>query len=153
MGMKLSIGNAAKELGVHPETPRRWEKQGKIIVERTPTGFRRDDLAQLHGLGLHKVPSARVTLLYARVSSHDPKDDLARQVALLESFAAANGWSYEVVQDLGSGLNYHKKGLRQLLRHICSGKVDRLVLTHKDRLLRFGSELVSSRSASSSEPK
>ena len=67
---------------------------------------------------------------------------MARQVARLESFAAANGWTYEVLQDLGSGLNHHKKGLRLLIRRICSGEVGRLVLTHKDRLLRFGSELV-----------
>ena len=58
------------------------------------------------------------------------------------SFAAANGWTYEVLQDLGSGLNYHNKGLRQLIHRICSGEVGRLVLTHKDRLLRLGSELV-----------
>jgi predicted site-specific integrase-resolvase len=140
--MKVSIGKAAKELGVHPETLRRWEKQGKIVVERTPTGFRRYDLAKLRGLAPHKAPSTRTTLLYARVSSHDQKDDLARQVVLLESFAAANGWTYEVLQDLGSGLNYHQKGLRQLIRRICSDEVGRLVLTHKDRLLRFGSELV-----------
>ena len=111
-------------------------------MERTPTGFRRYDLAKPRGLAPHQAPSARTTLLYARVSSHDQKDDLARQAALLESFAAANGWTYEVLQDLGSGRNCHKKGLRQLIRRTCSGEVGRLVLTHKDRLLRFGSELV-----------
>ena len=111
-------------------------------MERTPTGFRRYDLAKLRGLAPHRAPSARTTLLYARVSSHDQKDDLARQAALLESFAAANGWTYEVLQDLGSGLNYHKMGLRQLIGRICSGEVSRLVLTHKDRLPRLGSELV-----------
>ena len=141
--MRVGIGKAAEELGVHPDTLRRWEKQGKIEVERTPSGRRRYDLAKLRGLAPHRAPSARQTLLYARVFSHDQKSDLVRQVALLESFAAANGWTYEVLQDLGSGLNYHKKGLRLLLRRICSGEVGRLVLTHKDRLLRFGSELIS----------
>ncbi len=90
-------------------------------MEWTPTGFRRYDLAKLRGLAPHKVLSNRTTLLYARVSSHDQKDDLARQVALLESFAATNGWTYEVLQDVGSGLSYHKKGLRQLICRICSG--------------------------------
>ncbi len=80
-------------------------------MDRTPTGFCRYDLAQLHGLGPHKAPSARVILLGARASSHDQKDALARQVASLRSFAVANGWTYEVRQDLGSGRNYHKKGL------------------------------------------
>jgi predicted site-specific integrase-resolvase len=60
----------------------------------------------------------------------------------LESYCAANGWTYEVIQDLGSGLNYNKKGLQQLIQRICFGQVERLVLTHKDRLLRFGSELI-----------
>ncbi len=76
------------------------------------------------------------------MSSYDEKEDLVRQVALLESFCAANGWTFETLQDLGSGLNYHKKGLRTLIRRICSGEIGRLVITHKDRLLRFGSELV-----------
>ncbi|CAG4916691.1 unnamed protein product, partial [Acidithrix sp. C25] len=76
------------------------------------------------------------------VSTNAQKDDLVRQVALLESYCAANGWSYEVISDVGSGLNYHKRGLKVLISWICSGEVGRLVLSHKDRLLRFGSELV-----------
>ncbi len=89
-----------------------------------------------------KNECARPTIAYARVYSYDQESDLVRQVALLESFCAANGWTYEVVQDLGSGLNYHKKGLRLLIKRICQGEIERLVITHKDRLLRFGSELV-----------
>jgi putative resolvase len=141
-GMKVSIGQAAKELGVSRVTLRRWEAAGKIQVERTPKGHRRYDLSSLHGVTPRPPVSGRPTLAYARVSSHDQKGDLVRQVALLESFCAANGWIYEVIQDLGSGVNYQKKGLQQLLKRICSGQVGRLVLTHKDRLLRFGSELV-----------
>jgi predicted site-specific integrase-resolvase len=76
------------------------------------------------------------------VSTNAQKDDLVRQVALLESYCAANGWSYEIISDVGSGLNYHKRGLKVLISWICSGEVGRLVLSHKDRLLRFGSELV-----------
>jgi predicted site-specific integrase-resolvase len=89
-------------------------------------------------------PQDRITIAYARVSSHDQKADLDRQVALLEAFCAANGWRYEVIRDLGSGLNYHKRGLRELIRRICTGQVGRLVIAHKDHLLRFGSEPVSS---------
>lgn len=57
-------------------------------------------------------------------------------------FCSANGWTFEILSDLGSGMNYHKRGLRTLLERIVAGDVDRLVLTHKDRLLRFGAELV-----------
>ena len=140
--MKVGIGQAAKELGVSRETLRRWEAAGKIQVERTPKGHRRYELSKLHGIAPRPPLANRPTLAYARVSSQDQKEDLIRQVALLESYCAANGWTYEVIQDLGSGLNYNKKGLRQLIQRICYGQVGRLVLTHKDRLLRFGSELV-----------
>lgn len=140
--MKVSIGQAAKELGVTRTTLRRWEAAGKIEVDRTPQGHRRYDLSKLYGIKPRPAISSRPTLAYARVSSYDQKEDLVRQVALLESFCAANGWSYEVIQDLGSGLNYNKKGLQELIQRLCTGGVGRLVLTHKDRLLRFGSELI-----------
>jgi excisionase family DNA binding protein len=140
--MRVTISKAAKELGVSIDTLRRWEAAGKIEVERTPGGHRRYDLAKLRGVVPRTAPSERVTLAYARVSSQDQQDDLVTQVALLESFCAANGWQYEGVQDLGSGMNYQKRGLRQLIKRICAGDLERLVLTHTDRLLRFGSELV-----------
>lgn len=140
--MKVRISQAAQELGVSVDTLRRWEAAGKIEAERTPGGHRRYDLAQLRGIVPRQAPSRRLSLAYARVSSHDQKSDLVTQVALLESFCSANGWTYEVLQDLGSGLNYQKRGLRQLIKRICAGVVGRLVLTHKDRLLRFGSELI-----------
>ena len=104
-----------------PETLRRWEAQGKIEVERTPKGHRRYD----SGCTTSATPPRpqRPTLAYARVSSHDQKEDLGRQVALLESFCAANGWTYAVIEDLGSGLNYHKRGLRQLIRRLCAARL------------------------------
>ena len=143
MGQLVPIGVAAKELGVHPDTLRRWEVEGRIEApERTAGGRRRYDLAKLHHLAPRTSISARSTIAYARVSSNGQKDDLVRQVALLESFCATNGWAYEVISDVGSGLNYHKRGLKTLVSRICSGEVERLVLSHKDRLLRFGSELV-----------
>jgi putative resolvase len=140
--MKASIGKIAKELGVSRDTLRRWEAKGKIIVERTPRGHRRYDLAKILGLLPRGQSLQKNTVAYARVSSHDQKEDLIRQANVLESFCASNGWTYEIIQDLGSGLNYQKRGLRKLIQSICSGKIDRLVLTHKDRLLRFGAELI-----------
>lgn len=140
--MKINIGQAAKELGVTRESLRRWEREGKIVVERTPKGHRRYDLIKLRGLIPQKKFCEKRTIGYARVSSHDQKNDLVRQISLLESFCTSNGWSYEILQDLGSGLNYSKKGLKKLIKEICSGGVGRLVITHKDRLLRFGSELI-----------
>ena len=140
--MKISIGKAAKELGVSNRTLRRWEKAGKITAERTPKGHRRYELSQLLGRASRKIVDEKQTIAYARVSSHDQKEDLKRQAAVLEAYCAAYGWKYEIIQDLGSGLNYSKKGLRRLIKEICSRSVDRLVITHKDRLLRFGAELI-----------
>ena len=143
----ISIGEASKILGVTRKTIREWEKQGKIKVERTPNGhrrFSRDEILRLSSFGRSFSGSKenKQTIAYARVSSNDQKDDLKRQVELLESYCATNGWTYSVIQDLGSGINYDKRGLKNLIKEICAGNVDRLVLTHKDRLLRFGSEII-----------
>jgi len=73
--------------------------------ERTAEGQRRYDLAKLGGLAPHKAASPPTTIAYARVSTNGQKDDLARQVGLLEHFCAAQGWTYEVITDVGSGLN------------------------------------------------
>lgn len=141
---KLTTKEASEVLGIHPQTLRRWEREGRIEPEHTPGGHRRYDIVQLRRCMGHEDPSKdnRVTIGYARVSSHDQKEDLDRQIHVLESFCAANGWTHEIIRDLGSGLNYDKKGLKQLLKRICAGNVDRLVIAHKDRLLRFGAELV-----------
>ena len=64
------------------------------------------------------------------------------QAVALEMYCAAHGWSYRVIRDLGSGMNYRKKGLRELLELISNREIGRLVIMHKDRLLRFGAELV-----------
>ena len=140
--MRISIGKAAKILGVSKDTLRRWEAQGKISPIRTVKGHRRYDEAKIRGITSRKVPSKKLTIVYARVSSHDQKKDLIRQIELLEAYSVAQGWTYEVIQDLGSGLNYNKKGLKNLIKKICSNTIERVVLTHKDRLLRFGSEIV-----------
>ena len=140
----VSIQEAAEFLGVAAQTLRRWEHEGKLVPdERTPGGRRRYDLARLRPDLFHKAETAnRKTIAYARVSSHDQKDDLERQKQVLELYCARQGWTYEVVADLGSGMNYHKKGLKRLLEAVLAGNIGRLVLTHKDRLLRFGAELV-----------
>ena len=132
-------------LGVSYSTLRRWDAEGKLVAERTPAGRRRykvSDVATFNPLGIRADALTRKTIAYARVSSHDQRADLARQVKVLEMYCAAHGWEHEIVQDLGSGMNYRKKGLSSLLEQIIDDQVGRVVLTHKDRLLRFGAELV-----------
>lgn len=142
MDRYIGIGQAAKVLGVSISTLRRWEAEGRIKPSRTEGGTRRYDLAILRPELAHAAPSDRRTIAYARVSSHDQKADLERQKQVLELYCAKQGWTYEIVSDLGSGMNYRKKGLQRLLDDIINGSVGRLVITHKDRLLRFGAELV-----------
>ena len=143
MSKLLSTKQAANQLGVSVSTLRRWDETGVLVAQRTPKGHRRYDLSKINpNLTRNKVEQQRKTIAYACVSSHDQKPDLQRQIEMLELYCSAQGWSFEVISDLGSGMNYHKKGLKRLLDDILDNKIDRLVLTHKDRLLRFGAELV-----------
>jgi putative resolvase len=136
------IGQAASLLGVSTSTLRRWEREGKLIPQRTEGDHRLYRLSQFKTSKQTQSVRERKTIAYARVSSHDQKTDLERQKKVLEMYCASHGWTYELVSDLGSGMNYYKKGLKKLLDAILNGNVGRLVLTHKDRLLRFGAELV-----------
>lgn len=135
----VKIGEAAKILGTCVNTLRRWETSGELVPTRkTQGGTRYYSVAELMNVGEIDAP----TVCYARVSSHDQKEDLQRQQEMLETYCAAKGWRTEVIADLGSGMNYRKKGLNKLLEMILKKSVKRLVITHKDRLLRFGAELV-----------
>ena len=135
----IKIGAAAKMLGVTIQTMRKWEATGELLPTRkTAGGTRYYSLSDLYGSRSSETP----TLCYARVSSRDQKADLDRQQLVLETYCAAKGWNTEIIKDLGSGMNYRKKGLRLLLDKILQRKIKRLVITHKDRLLRFGAELI-----------
>ena len=138
----FSIGEASKALGVSITTLRRWEAEGRLIPEHTVGKHRRYDLAKLKPELYRSCTEKKQTLAYARVSSHDQKEDLERQKQVLELYCAQQGWTFKLISDLGSGMNYYKKGLKHLLNEILADHVSRLVITHKDRLLRFGAELV-----------
>ena len=135
MSKLYSISQAAQQLGVAVSTLRRWEYEGKLTPQRTRGNQRRYSAEQLMGMG-RKLPSQseRVTLAYARVSSADQKQDLERQKTVLEMYCAAQGWTFELISDLGSGMNYRKKGLQSLLEKLLNGKIERLVITNNDVL-------------------
>jgi len=138
MNKLVPIGTAAKTLGVSTSTLRRWEAAGRLMPTRTEGGQLRYDVATLLPGVEQPAQASRKTLAYARVSSHDQQTDLERQKQVLELYCASHGWTFEVVSYLGSGMNYHKRGLKHLLDDILEGKLGRLVLTHQDRLLGFG---------------
>ena len=144
--MYLSIGQASRYLNVSISTLRRWEKAQKLVPSFKTSGqHRRYSLMELKIITNDSKTAAdnqrKKVVAYARVSSHDQKEDLNRQVLRLKSYLKSES-KYEVIDDLGSGLNYKKKGLNKLLKLILSGGVSKLIMTHKDRLLRFGSELI-----------
>ena len=125
----MTTSQFAQLLQVHPQTVRRWTNQGKLACLRTLGNHRRFETPRT---------AAKLTIGYARVCSHDQKEDLARQKSYLETERRLD----DVILDTGSGMNYKKPGFRKLVILILQGKVSELVLTHKDRLLRFGSEII-----------
>ena len=130
---RKKLSTWAKEQGVHYRTALAWVRAGKmpVPVERTPGG---------HLRVLDEPPAAENgrTVLYGRVSSSDPKEELGRQTDRLRGFAAGRGLSeVEVVEEIGSGLNGKRP---RLLRVLADPKVRRIVVEHRDRLARFGVE-------------
>jgi excisionase family DNA binding protein len=118
----------AELMGVHPQTVRRWNRQGKVICTRTIGNHRRFKLP---------IVTKGKIIGFARISSTDQKTDLETQVKVLEANKVD-----EVIKDLGSGMNYKKAGFIKLLSMLLQGQIKELVLTRKDRLLSFGSELI-----------
>lgn len=125
---------AVQRLGVCAKTLERWEKEGKIKAYRTPSGQRRYDCDSVITMSPTKP-----TIIYARVSSRSQKNDLNRQVEFLVSRYPG----CEIIQDIGSGLNFKRKGLIALLERILSGDIAMVVIASKDRLCRFGFDLIS----------
>jgi predicted site-specific integrase-resolvase len=126
----INTRKACQQLGVHPNTLRAWDKAGKIKTMRTPGGIRMYDLASLE-------TDTRIKVIYARVSSRGQKDDLKRQIEHLRTRYPG----HELIEDIGSGLNFKRTGFNALLERIMSGGISEVVVAHKDRLCRFGYEL------------
>ena len=123
----VSISQAAKHFGVSVPTLRRWDREGRLKPHsRTLGNHRRYKL----------LDKQKCKVGYARVSSHDQKSDLDTQSLFLQRHCDV------VLKDLGSGLNCKKPRLRKLISMLLNQQVSELHLTHKDRLLRFGHELV-----------
>lgn len=76
------------------------------------------------------------------MSSHKQKDDLERQIENVKTYMIAKGYSFDVITDIGSGINYNKKGLNQLIDMITNSEVEKIVILYKDRLLSFGFEMI-----------
>lgn len=142
MAKYYSIRVFSKMLGVTPQTLRNWDKLGKLKPHHTASnGYRYYSQEQLESI-TNVQREKRITIGYCRVSSHKQKDDLERQCENMRTYLLAQGKPFKIIQDIGSGINYRNKGLVKLVELINDNNVDKVVILYKDRLLRFGFELV-----------
>jgi len=150
MSKKFVKGKIASEIiGVHRRTLYQWEKKGKIETIRTPGGIRlynvekfikdkckvhkcSDDLSKLDKI------KGKLNLSYSRVSSIGQKEDLIRQQKMIREKYP----DYEMIVDIGSGMNFNKRGLRKIIKLAIAGKINKLVIAYKDRLTRIGYDLI-----------
>ena len=132
----VAIGRMADEYAVSTQTIRNWGNEGIFQIRRTHGGHRRFLLEEDGKKGSK-------TIIYSRVSSQDQKEDLKRQTKELKEYCKKSGLKkVEIIEEIGSGMNYRKRGLRKLIEMIEKGEIERVVISFKDRLLRFGNEIL-----------
>ncbi|HPZ10690.1 MAG TPA: IS607 family transposase [Candidatus Eremiobacteraeota bacterium] len=146
MGKYYNIGEFAKLINKSPDTLRRWDKEGKLKPSYITSGKHRmyseNQLRELFGYGIFLKNKTRKVIGYCRVSSLKQKDDLERQIKYVTEYMIARGYSFEIMTDIGSGINYNKKGLNSLIELVINNEVEKIVILYKDRLVRFGYELI-----------
>jgi predicted site-specific integrase-resolvase len=133
MHVSLPLRKAVQQLGLHPNTLRKYADEGKIKTIKNEAGQRLFDVqSYVNG-------ATRTSLIcYCRVSSAKQRDDLNRQVVYMQSLYP----EAEVIRDVGSGINFKRRGLRSLLDRLLRGDQLTLIVAHRDRLARFGFELI-----------
>lgn len=138
-----SIREFSKILGVTAQTLRNWDMNGKLHPHHTSSnGYRYYSREQLNQVLNIKPNIDKIVVGYCRVSSNKQKDDLEKQIENIKLYLNAQGKPYEIISDIGSGINYKKKGLQDLIRRISQNQVEKVVVMHKDRLTRFGFDLI-----------
>ena len=130
----------AKRLNVSVKTLQRWDREGILVAKRTPTDRRyytEDQYLEYIG---SSTKSKRKTIAYVRVSSANQKDHLRNQITFIRNYVNAKGAILDdVIEDIGSGLNYNRKHWNDLLlNQIPKGEIEKIYITYKDRFVRFG---------------
>lgn len=142
--MKLLRMNEVSEItGLAQSTLRLMHRKGELVPAKVSPGGTRyySDEQIKEYMGIETV-SKRIVIGYARVSSRKQEDDLNKQIENLKTYMFAKGYSFEMITDIGSSINYSKNGLTKLLERIHNGEVSKVVVLCKDRLVRFGFELL-----------
>lgn len=137
-----SIQAFGKLIGKSTKTLQKWDREGKLVAHRSPQSNRRyythDQYLEYRGL---KAPEQGLTIVYARVSGVAQKPDLVTQMAALKAYCNAHEIAVdEWIQDIGSGLNYKRKGFNRLMEMVELGQVRKIIIAHRDRFVRFGSD-------------
>ena len=142
--MKLLRMNEVSEItGLAQSTLRLMHRKGELVPAKVSSGGTRyySDEQIKEYMGIEAV-SKRIVIGYARVSSRKQEDDLNKQIENLKTYMFAKGYSFEMITDIGSSFNYSKNGLTKLLERIHNGEVSKVVVLYRDRLVRFGFELL-----------
>jgi putative resolvase len=134
----------AKLAGVSVKTLQRWDREGQLKpAARTPGNRRLYTQEQLNALLNRKPNRERAAVVYLRVSSQAQKPDLANQKDALEKFCIAKGLTVdEWISEIGGGLNFKRPKFTELVDRMMRGEIATLVIAHKDRLVRFGYDLL-----------
>ena len=141
----MNVAEAAKYVARSVKTLQRLDREGALVASRTDTNRRYYRRAQLDAW-LHRTPedpASRTTVVYCRVSSASQKPDLKNQRSALEDFCVARGIpNPEFIEEVGGGMNFGRKRFLQLVDRVCLREVGTLIVAHRDRLTRFGFELL-----------
>lgn len=140
----LNISEASKILRKSVKTLQRWDRDKTLIAFRTQTNRRYYTEEQLnYFLNIQTNPVPQKVVVYLRVSSQAQKPDLKNQRTIMESFCVSSGLAnVEFVEEVGSGLNFKRIKFLRVIKEISEKKISKLIIAHKDRLCRFGYELI-----------
>lgn len=136
------LGDFAKRISVNPKTLIYWDNNNILKANRTKTKRRYyTEYQALDWLGITESNINKNTIAYCRVSTKNQKDDLKNQIEYIKNYAVINGISLDsIYEDYGSALNYNRKYFNEILTLVEEGKISKIIITHKDRLVRFGFE-------------
>lgn len=138
----ISIGKFAKKVGLTTASLRRMHESGECIPYYiTKGGTRYYSLDQLKDFSTADKKK-KLVIGYCRVSTSSQKDDLETQINNIKSYMYAKGYNFEIISDIGSGIDYKKKGLQELLNKINDQDISKIIILHKDKLIGFGFELI-----------
>lgn len=141
-----SIGQFSKQIGKTEQTLRNWDKNGTLRPHHiTKSGYRyysQEQLDHFFGLKNNKKPIQRKVIGYCRVNSSKEKDELQQQIDYIKTYMYAKGYQFEIISEIGSGVDYNRKKLNQLIYCITNSEIEKVVVLNKERLLTIGFELI-----------